>query len=255
MQTESQDIIIILVFSTLSMFSLATFFVYTVYRYQKRIQQKQKELFAAVIQAQEHEKERIANDLHDQVGPLLSNIKFNINLFDSPNKLQQFKQDNNKLINVVINNIRTAAYNLLPKVLYDFGLIEALEDLCELMSRGTNIDIQFYSNNTLTQLNILTKQSELTIYRIVMEIVNNAVKYSNASRLEVKIDLGNETCNISVTDNGIGFDVNKIAVNKNHGMGIKNIFSRVDVFNGHCQLNSNQSGTTYQIIFQTKNLV
>ena len=134
----------------------------------------------------------------------------------APNKLEQFRLDNSKLIDVAINNIRTAAYNLLPKVLYDFGLIEALEDLCELMSRGTNIDISFFSNNTLTPSKVLTKQSELTIYRIVMEIVNNAVKYSKATSIKVKVDLGNETCNISVTDNGIGFDVNNILINKNH---------------------------------------
>lgn len=254
MQTESQDILIILVFSTLSMFSLATFFVYTIYRYQKRIQQKQRELFVSVIQAQEYEKERIAKDLHDQVGPLLSNIKFNISLFE-PNRIEQFQMDNSKLIDIAIDNIRTASYDLLPKVLYDFGLIEALEDSCELISRGLKIDVKFTCNNKVTKSFVLTKQSELTIYRIVIEIINNAIKYSNASVVNVIVNFGDERCEIYISDNGIGFNSNEVLKGKKTGMGIKNIFSRVDVLDGDCHLESNQSGTSYQIVFQTKNLV
>lgn len=237
------------------MFSLATFFVYTVYRYQKRIQTKQKELFAAVIQAQEYEKERIARDLHDQVGPLLSNIKFNISLFDEYEKLEQFKLDNSKLIDVAVDNIRTASYDLLPKVLYDFGLSDALEDSCELMSRGTDKDIVFTNNNQLSKSNKLTQQCELTIYRIVMEIINNSIKYSKASLIEVTLLLTDVKSEIIIKDNGIGFDTATVLKRKEAGMGIKNIMSRVNIFNGVCDLNSNDDGTSYHIIFQTKDLV
>lgn len=255
MQAENHDILIILIFSTLSMFSLATFFVYTVYRYQKRIIKKQKELFTAVIQAQESEKQRIAKDLHDQVGPLLSSIKFNISLFDEPNKLTQFKKDNNKLIDIAIDNIRTASYDLLPKVLYDFGLVDALEDSCELLSRGSKIEVIFSCENQLRTELKLTKQIELTIYRIVIEILNNAIKYSKASLIRVQVALLNNYCEIIVKDNGIGFNKDLILADRNTGMGIKNIFSRIDILNGTCNLQTNQSGTTYHIKFKTINLV
>ncbi len=255
MQAENHDILIILIFSTLSMFSLATFFVYTVYRYQKRIIKKQKELFTAVIQAQESEKQRIAKDLHDQVGPLLSSIKFNISLFDEPNKLTQFKKDNSKLIDIAVDNIRTASYDLLPKVLYDFGLVDALEDSCELLSRGSKIEVKFSCENQLRKEIKLTKQIELTIYRVVIEILNNAIKYSKASLITVQVKLLSDYCEIIIIDNGIGFNKELILVDKNTGMGIKNIFNRVNLFNGTCNLQSNQSGTTYQIKFKTINLV
>jgi signal transduction histidine kinase len=255
MQTESKDILLILVFSSLSMFSLAAFFVYTIYRYQKRIQQKQKELFAAVIQAQEHEKERIANDLHDQVGPLLSNIKFNIGLFEDISQLEQFKKDNSKLIDIAIDNIRTASYDLLPKVLYEFGLVDALEDSCDLVSRGTNMQVQFNYQDVSNKSQVLSKQFELTIYRVVMEILNNSVKYSKATLLDVKILKGVEFYEVHVTDNGIGFNMQDGIPQKKSGMGIKNIYSRVEAFEGSCELTSNHAGTKYHLLFKVKNLV
>lgn len=249
------DALITLIISTLSMFSLATFFVYTIYRYQKRIQQKQKELFAAVIQAQEHEKERIANDLHDQVGPLLSNIKFNIGLFEDSGHLEQFKQDNSKLIDIAIDNIRTASYDLLPKVLYEFGLVDALEDSCDLITRGTNIKVQFFYKDVSKKSLVLSKQFELTIYRVVMEILNNSVKHSKATSVDVNILKGDEFYEVHVSDNGVGFNIYDGIPPKKSGMGIKNIYSRVEVFEGSCELTSSNSGTKYHILFQTKNLV
>jgi signal transduction histidine kinase len=237
------------------MFSLAIFFVYTILRHQKRIQQKQREIFVSVIQAQEYEKERIARDLHDQVGPLLSNIKFNIGLFDDISNLEQFKKDNSKLIDIAIDNIRTASYDLLPKVLYEFGLVDALEDSCDLVSRGTNIHVQFSYQDVSNKSLVLTKQFELTIYRVVMEILNNSIKYSKATSVDVKILKGDECYEVHVSDNGIGFNMNDGIPQKKLGMGIKNIYSRVEVFEGSCELISNESGTKYNITFKTKNLI
>jgi len=184
----------------------------------------------ALIQGEEMERKRIARDLHDGLGSMLSGVKIHLN---------QVKKENPETVNGVdalldntIKELRNISQNLMPESLLELSLEHALRDLCAANSNAvTKVEFQY-----LIKKSKLPKNSEIMIYRIIQELLNNALKYAKASQVLVSCSQNKDVFFITVEDNGVGFDISD-PKNKN-GMGLKNIKNRVEFLNGKLEIDS-----------------
>ncbi len=191
-------------------------------------------MLTALLDGQEQERSRIARDLHDGLGGLLSGTKLQLSLAGEPeNKDFQLKMDKGiKHLDMAVDELRRVAHNLTPDLLEKYGLLEALKDYAARMSnQELEVDVQF-----LHYENKLSSEQQLIIYRIIQELVNNAIKHANPSQIIIQIVEEEKQYHITVEDDGIGFDNSMIKNNKT--AGLFNIQSRVDFLKGNLQVQS-----------------
>jgi two-component system, NarL family, sensor kinase len=195
--------------------------------------EKDKQLSAidAMLQGQEEERSRIAKDLHDGLGGMLSGTKLSFinmkeNLVLTPENAVQFDKSLSMLDNTIAD-LRKVAHNLMPEALVKFGLQEAVRDFCNSIQSSTNLKVVY---QPFGENRKLSNTAEVFTYRIIQELVNNAVKHANATQIIVQLTNNNNKVGIAVEDDGKGFDVNALANSK--GAGMDNIKYRVQYFNG-----------------------
>ena len=137
---------------------------------------------------------------------------------------------------------RKISHNLMPGALVKFGLVEALQDFCNNISTSNSLKIEFQSFGIEKRL---PEAMEIMIYRIVQELINNTIKHASASEAIVQLMGSEKGLHLTVEDNGIGFDPEKL---KNPGVGINNIRSRVEYLNGILEYDSEIGvGTTVNV--------
>jgi two-component system, NarL family, sensor kinase len=193
----------------------------------------------ALLEGEEVERKRLARDLHDGLGSMLSGLKLNLSRLTSNST--DLKEVNNQLDNS-IKELRQIAQNMMPESLLKLGLNAALQDLCLRYSSST-ILIQFHS---LGIQDSISESQQIAIYRIVQELINNAIKHANASNILVSCTQNNSRFFITVEDNGKGFDLKKET--SVVSMGLKNIKNRVEFLNGKLEIDSEpENGTAFNI--------
>ena len=190
--------------------------------------EKQNDLLNAVFETQESERKRLAEDLHDSVGQVLSAIKLNLHRLAKVNEGEgntTLLADTRQLTDECIQEILNIIHNVLPPVLTDFGLIDALQALCAKLDQTTDISITFTKNLADERF---PSEIELTLYRMAQELFGNAVKHSKATNIQLLLSKEDGLLTMSFSDNGIGFDMDNVK----HGFGIKNLQSRAQLING-----------------------
>lgn len=195
------------------------------------------------LSALEQERKRIVSDLHDELGPLISVVKFQVSNLDTTLK-QDIEQIKKATIHLddVLHRIRNICSELMPLVLTRKGLFTALSELINELNSLIPIKIAF----TYTPVTLMPS-TEMHIYRMVQEIITNAIKHSAATEMHISINQENEKLVITVADNGKGFDPQRIFIESN-GLGLKNILGRAHVLKGNVFLESAPGkGTTYNI--------
>lgn len=198
--------------------------------------EKDLEIMTAMIEGEEAERKRIARDLHDGIGSRLSSLKMQINYMESKsNDLVNIKIISNSLSSS-ISELRQIAFNLLPETLLKLGLELALKDLCHSLS-NKKVSIVFLSNEIQYTIK---ETNQITIFRIVQELLNNALKHSNCSEIVVDCSQNENLFLITVEDNGIGFNTNDMDYFT--GLGLKNIKNRVDLLKGKLEIKSTSNG-------------
>lgn len=199
----------------------------------------------ALIEGEEVERKRIARDLHDGLGSMLSGLKIHLKLAEKENALSAAEVNN--LLDKSIKELRNISQNLMPESLLKLSLEHALRDLCMANSNAkTQIEFQY-----LIQKPNLPKNYEIVIYRIIQELLNNALKYAEASLMLVSCSQNKDTFFITVEDNGVGFD---IMDKNNNGMGLRNIKNRVEILKGKLEIESEvNKGTSAYIELKVKN--
>jgi two-component system, NarL family, sensor kinase len=192
----------------------------------------------SVLSGEENERRRLARELHDGLGGLLSGVKLKLtslkgNFMINDESAQEYKLAVDTLDNSV-QELRRVAHNMMPETLVKFGLKEAINDFCSsITSKSCSITFQFYGN-----VNRVGQNLEISCYRIVQELVNNALKHAGANKIVVQLVQEDARINLTVQDNGKGFDMDAIDLSK--GAGLNNVRSRVDslkgVFDIHSQI-------------------
>jgi len=203
----------------------------------------------AVLRGQEEERSRLARDLHDGLGGLLSGVKHSIinmkeNIVISSSSVEVFEKSLN-MIDTAMKELRRVAQNMMPEALAKFGLEEALKDYCASSSTSSfKVIFQSFGNNLQ-----IDNALEIIIYRIIQELVNNASKHSNATQVMVQLVKGDDWITLSVEDNGKGFNTDDLK--DSQGAGWSNIKSRVEYLKGNIDLKS-QEGTGTSVNIEVK---
>jgi signal transduction histidine kinase len=198
----------------------------------------------AMLQGQEAERIRIAKDLHDGLGALLSTVKFHFaSVQKEINALAELKlyRKANDLLDSACTEVRRIAHNMMPDALSKLGLIQALEDLIEgLRLKGHKVLLE-----TINMDKPLPDDIELMVYRIIQELINNISRHADASKIMVQLSLHDQQLFISVEDDGLGFDIHMAS----EGIGLKNLRSRVAYLGGTIEIESEPNiGTTTSIV-------
>jgi len=220
---------------------------YLFYKSRKKaaIQQEQIKISHAMLQGQEEERGRVARDLHDGLGGLLASVQMNLSEAASGDLNGNRPTLNTAIgqLNKSISELRRIAHNMMPEMLLRLGLEAALRDLCDsFMPETTAIRFQCYDISPS-----LTQQEQVMIYRIIQELLTNAVKHASATRVLLQCNQRGRRFFITVEDNGVGFDM--IAGHQKQGMGISNIRDRVAYLNGNIDIlaGPNGQGTSINI--------
>ena len=201
---------------------------------------QQKIISSKIIENQEKEQNRIAKDVHDGIGQMLTGLKYNlesINIADIDKtaiKIEHLKE----LTTNIIKGVRTATFNLTPPELSDHGIVPAITKLTQELGRLTGKEIVFFNK---TDFNIrLDSLTEINIYRIVQEAINNAIKYADSSHILVSLSHSKSMLSLVIDDDGKGFEPSKVKKVKNGdgGMGMTFMKERIKYIDGRLFLNS-----------------
>lgn len=199
----------------------------------KELQQK---IIKTTIYSEEKERTRIAQELHDGIGPLLSSVKlYAETYFNSENA--EFKASIEgqilETIDDTIDHVAAISNNLSPHILKNFGLKTAIEKFCGKIEKSAGI--KFVTNLNLNGRFI--EEIEIMFYRVVIELVNNTAKHANANQIKIELEQNNNKILLDYSDNGIGFDLEEL-LKKSKGMGLFNIKSRIESLNGEIAFSS-----------------
>ncbi|MFB9076535.1 sensor histidine kinase [Flavobacterium procerum] len=213
----------------------------------KRKDIKQKILLDVInsgIDSQEIERKKIASFLHDNVNSLLSSAGLHLNVFTAQNRIDSEEIRKAKSILAEAHDLlRDMSHDLVPSLLLRFGLIYALEDLCEKNS-NSNIDFEFLSE--ISTQKRYPEKFEMKIYFIVSELFNNIIKHSCATRAEIRLNEKNNNLSIKIQDNGIGFKNRKLK--DAEGFGLNRIRARIKKYKGNLSVLSKMNeGTKIEI--------
>ena len=239
---------------TLLIISLLTF---RNYKQKQKIQEqriseleKEKQLTAteAVLKGEEQERTRLAKDLHDGLGGMLSGIKYSLNtmkgnLIMTPDNSQAFERSMD-MLDSSIKEMRRVAHNMMPEALVKFGLDTALKDLCNDVNQSGALQVNYLS---IGMENAAIEQTTaITIYRIVQELINNTMKHAAAKTAIVQVAKSDSHLSVTVEDDGKGFD--KTVLNQAKGIGWSNIQNRVEFLKGTLDVQSEkEKGTSVHI--------
>jgi two-component system, NarL family, sensor kinase len=224
------------------------FFIVTILHHQRRNQELHKEKINAEINTLEKERARIASDLHDDLGPMLSAVKLLINDMELESiEDKQTLTKANSYIDGVLLQLRTISNDLVPQALGRKGLVVAVDEFIGELNEKRTMQVFFNHSQDLT----IPSFQGIHLYRIIHEVIHNADKHAKASAMHINLDMKNEMIILSLQDNGCGFDTKDLATVQK-GLGLKNIMSRVESLKGNIYLDSSlQKGTGYTIEIPT----
>lgn len=231
---------------------LVSFGIWYFFRQRQRIKnkeiitlQQQQEIakLEALIDGEENERRRIAQELHDGLNGDLSAIKYRLSTLEESGLSAIDAENLIKVIDMIDEScaqVRSISHNLMPTSILEYGLIETIREYCIKINTSDTfkIDFQFFGNYIA-----LSKKIETVIYRIIQELVTNILKHSKATEAMIQVNYREDELFITVEDNGIGFNKNAVST----GLGLKNIKTRIDFLDAQLDVESSSVGTSYTI--------
>lgn len=242
MGTEEREIFI--VFSLVAVFLavLFSFFFISLFKQNRKYRQLQKEKLNAEINTTELERNNIATELHNDIGPYLSSIKMRLNLIETKNSTD--------LVEVIaaldkcVDQLRGMAKTIAPLSIFRISLMDGLKQYIAQLNMDQSLDIQLIEKETP----LLTSDQSSQLYRILQEIILNTVKHANASELNIELSKEADQLLIRTADNGVGFNVYEVRSKHKMGLGLLGIQSRIEYLNGTMLLSDEtKKGTRYNI--------
>jgi two-component system, NarL family, sensor kinase len=240
MEEEVFDAVLI---SAIIVALIIIFFIISITREHKKVLNWQQARIAAEINTLENERKRIADDLHDELGPLLSAIKLQINHLEPVDETEvAVLEKSSEQIDSIIQRFREISYDLLPNTLVRKGLIKATEEFISKLKPLHPLDISF----THCEFTLLPER-EINLYRILQEIIHNTVKHARATALSISIQKNNKMLLLKTKDDGIGFNYSE-KTQIARGLGLLSIQSRVELLGGQLLVTSQPgAGTIFEI--------
>lgn len=210
----------------------------------------ERKVLSAVIQTEEKERERFSKDMHDGLGPLLSTIKLYVNELGTgemeAKERKEYVNQVNRMLDDAVTSIREISNNLMPRVIHEYGLVKALEAFCEKVNQTGKIYVDFKTTGIDSSLD---KNVQLILFRVISELLTNTIKHAQAKNAYIQLQKSGESISLIFSDNGIGFNSKHVMENKNTGIGLKSIVSRIKSINGHCDIYS-EEGKGFKITIE-----
>ena len=204
----------------------------------------QKHLLESNINVQEAERKRIAQDLHDELGAVLSIARMHIVQMQDQNtngigNLEALQQART-LTETALATMRRISHELMPPQLEKFGLVKTLEAIASQINQANKITLDFISAEEMTRSSMAI---ELGLYRICMEMINNTLKHAGAKRIQIRLDQENDYILFSYCDDGCG-----LPENYNEGLGFKTIEARLSALGGKSEISKNELGGYHAVL-------
>ncbi len=205
-----------------------------------RSRQAERHTLRTILDAQEGQRRKLSKEMHDGIGPLISTIKLNLDALameigqPSP-KASQMIESITELLQTMSKDIRSISHNLMPSVLVDFGLVAALENLCQRVNSSGKVQANFFHAGMKERLD---PKLALGMYRIAQELMHNAVKHARADVINVQLIKHPDSIVLMVEDDGIGFQPQELEERPDKGIGLQNIQTRAKSLGGTFLLES-----------------
>ncbi|MGZ8559829.1 MAG: tetratricopeptide repeat-containing sensor histidine kinase [Chitinophagaceae bacterium] len=256
-EIKQKNILNYILLGSAGAFLVISLLVYRNYKHKQKLQEQriseletQQQLTAteAVLKGEEQERTRLAKDLHDGLGGMLSGIKYSLNtmkgnLIMSPENHQAFERSMD-MLDSSIQEMRRVAHNMMPEALVKFGLDTALKDFCNDINLSGALQVNYQSIGM--EKAVIEQTTAITIYRIVQELINNTMKHAAAKTAIVQVSKTNNDISITVEDDGKGFD--PVILQGSRGIGWSNIRSRVEYLKGSIDIKSEKEKGTSVLI-------
>ncbi|MBA2613624.1 MAG: sensor histidine kinase [Bacteroidetes bacterium] len=255
---EKQNFIKNIIIVSIVLLLVLLFIIASVFYRKKQIEQKaavqeelarQKDIRSrSVIEAEEKERIRIAKDLHDGVGQLLSAAKLNLSSLESKLDIQDKEQqlifkNAMGLVDDSVKEVRSVSHNMMPNTLLKLGLASAVKEFITKIQGMPNLRVNL---EIVGMDHRMEQEKETVLYRVIQEVVANIIKHAKASELTLQLIRHEKELSIVIEDNGVGFDTSKL--NSFNGIGLKNIISRIEFVNGSVHFDSTVGKGTNVII-------
>lgn len=254
--SQKIDVTSIIIFGSLGMLTLVAFIILFVVFYQKRVLQHrneineaetkhQKKLLEASIEVAEKERQKIATNIHDDVGIVLNVIKLNISRMERNKNdvalVEELLKNNASLLEDTINTLRSISHDLMPQSLVRLGYVKGISELCHKINTGGGQNVQLVSDDNKLELN---KKVEMQLYRLTKEILNNIIKHSSSKHINVNISILNNILSVLISHDGKGITDNEVKelIDSGNGIGLQSIYSRAQLTGSKINylLNNNQ---------------
>lgn len=249
-QSRNKKIVIVLLAILTLLFFLFYFYAQNVkLKHKNRLKdlrsKVQENTINATINGQELERKKIASFLHDNISALLSSAGMHLHAHISQNQSSSQEIIKTKaILEEVHDQVRDLSHELMPSLLARFGLFDALEDLCE---KNSNSILHFKYSTSIDRNNRYEEDFEMKIYFIIMELLNNVIKHSQAEHAKLSLKKNDDALQIEIIDNGKGFDSKKFHILE--GFGLNQIKARLNNLKGTIEINSKlNAGTVIKII-------
>lgn len=245
---QVSDVGVLIAIGTLIMIALAMLMVSYSNSAQKKLMQQrmdtqalelryQQELVQKNLLTQEEERQRIASNLHDDIGSKLGVLHLTFHRLNRmpPGSTEQSEMfgEIDQLIANTLNSVRRISHELLPPTLEDFGLIEALKELIEPIRKSSSIEIRF--ENALQKVDFDNPQTELNLFRIIQEMLSNSIKHAEANHILIEMGNKGHKKYLLYRDDGRGFDQEAV---QRRGLGLKNLESRARIIGAQTTFHS-----------------
>jgi two-component system NarL family sensor kinase len=243
---NSEELKWAILIATLAMLMMAFFVILFVVFYQKRQLHQEKKLHEiekgyqrllldTALNSEENERRRVAQDLHDDIGTMLSLTKLSLNqlsklVSEAGIKEDQIMRKSQTLVEETILHVRRITRDLVPTTLERFGLAAAIEEFMNKLDHDKTLKLSFNSN--IEESPRQSQKIELTVYRIMQELVNNSIKHAQCSKIEINLQVNSKTISLQVSDNGKGFDAESLKEKNKAGIGMLGIESRLAIVDG-----------------------
>lgn len=232
----------------------AHFLVRHVDRMTRQRQVLENKLMTAALRTEERQRATLSRELHDGLGPLLSSAKMSLSALQHSElgeKERETLKNTSAVIEEAIRSLREISNNLSPHILNNFGLVRGIKNFVDKVAAMHNHEIVFRTRLTDQRFD---SNTEVILYRIVCELVNNSLKHSNCSRIIIELNITGEKLVINYRDNGKGFNLRDV---EERGMGLSNIMSRISSLGGNFNITSSPGNgmTAYAEVSATNGVI
>lgn len=253
MNGDSQIILLFIAGTAVMLLMAVAIILFVVFHQKKMVQEEikrqnmeidyQKKMLKAALESQENERKRVSKDLHDDVGMMLMTMRVSLN--SQPNG---HSEELMQLVDETHESVRRISWDLMPSTLDNFGLFQSTQEMCERLSSRDATTVSFSEEGKRLPLD---KDQELLIYRVAQESATNALKHAHASHISVDFRWTDTSLLLTITDDGLGFDMTSIKnkVSGRHGLGLYNLENRVALLGGELTFKKNEpSGTVVSVV-------